>query len=64
VHDDLARGDLVQICSNFGLEKRSIYALYPASRHTPRKVRVFLDFLAARLKLPQPDSMSKLAANS
>jgi DNA-binding transcriptional LysR family regulator len=64
VHDDLARGNLVQICSNFGLEKRSIYALYPASRHTPRKVRVFLDFLAARLKLPAPDSMAKLAANS
>ena len=28
-----------------------IYALYAPSRYTPRKVRVFLDFVVSRLRL-------------
>lgn len=64
VYNDLARGDLLQVCSRFGSEKRSIYALYPASRHTPRKVRVFIDFLATRLRTATPGLITRLAASS
>lgn len=64
VSNDLARGDLVQVCARFGQERRSIYALYPASRHTPRKVRVFLDFLTGRLKAATPATPSRLVVSS
>lgn len=64
IANDLARGDLVRVCSRFGSEKRSIYALYPASRHTPRKVRVFLDFLAARLKTTTSAVPARLVVSS
>lgn len=51
VGPDLAKGDLLRICPSYGTETRMIYALYAPSRYTPRKVRVFLDFVVSRLRL-------------
>lgn len=46
----LERGELIQVLPQHELARRSIYALYPSSRHLQQKVRVFVDFLAAALR--------------
>jgi DNA-binding transcriptional LysR family regulator len=48
VHEDIKRGDLVQVLTDYTLRPRELYALYPHNRHLSPKVRVFIDF-AARL---------------
>lgn len=45
----LADGSIVELLPGYRLPGRSIYALYRFSRYLPNKVRVFIDFLAARL---------------
>ena len=42
---DLAQGRLVPVLPQYQLPAVALYALYPAGRYTPRKVRVFLDHL-------------------
>ncbi|HEU4382479.1 MAG TPA: LysR family transcriptional regulator [Anaeromyxobacteraceae bacterium] len=51
VAGDLRSGALVELLQAYALPRRTaIHALYPRSRPTPPKVRVFLDHLSARLR--------------
>jgi len=45
----LAAGQVRQILADFPLAKLGIYAVLPGSRFVPHRVRVLIDFLAARL---------------
>lgn len=49
VQDDLARGTLVEVLQPFGGRARPFSLIYPASRHMPLRVRVFIDFLAEKV---------------
>ncbi len=49
VRDDLAAGRLVDALPGYRFARQGVYALYPATRHVPRKVRAWLDFLKAHL---------------
>lgn len=46
VVDDLAQNRLVQLLPNYEPVEQSIYAFYAQRRHTPQKIRVFIDYLA------------------
>lgn len=46
--DDLRSGALRTVLCEFEPAPLAIYAVYPHARHLPAKVRVFVDFLAAR----------------
>jgi len=48
VGPDLAAGRLQAVLTDYDGAAASIYAVYPAGRHLPIKVRAFVDFLAAR----------------
>jgi DNA-binding transcriptional LysR family regulator len=48
VAEDLAEGRLVALLPDYEPPSASIYAVYPSRRHLSAKVRVFVDFLAAR----------------
>ncbi len=45
----LARGELERVLPGWELPGGGIYAVYPPGRHTPAKVRAFVDFLRERL---------------
>ena len=45
----LDSGQLQRVLPDYQFAKRSIYALYSSSRHVPRKVRAFVEFLAEAL---------------
>jgi DNA-binding transcriptional LysR family regulator len=47
VHEDLRRGDLVQVLPEYTIRPRELFVLYPQNRHLSPKVRVFVDFAAA-----------------
>lgn len=47
VRDALASGALVQVLPNYTLAPRTLYALYPHSRHLSPKVRALVDFAVA-----------------
>ncbi|MNJ11406.1 HTH-type transcriptional regulator DmlR [compost metagenome] len=49
VADDLASGQLLDALPAYRFARQSVYALYPASRHVPRKVRAWIDFIKAYL---------------
>lgn len=51
--DYLRSGALVPILEDFEPEPLGIHALYPPNRHLSAKVRVFIDFLAARFSAPE-----------
>lgn len=63
IGQDLAAGQLVQVCPSYDTDRRSVYALYAPSRYTPRKIRIFVDFLAERLRkrIWTPDSKARFA---
>ncbi len=48
VGEDLERGTLIEVMTDFTPEPQAIYAVYPQSRHLSAKVRAFVDFLAER----------------
>jgi DNA-binding transcriptional LysR family regulator len=48
VAEALASGRLVQLLPDYGSQVLPIQALYPSRRHLSAKVRLFVDFLAAR----------------
>jgi DNA-binding transcriptional LysR family regulator len=50
VRKDLERGDVQSILTDYALEGAPISVLYPANRHLPAKVRVFVDFLVSITK--------------
>ena len=47
VRDELASGALVQVLPGYTLAPRTLYALYPHSRHLSPKVRALVDFAVA-----------------
>ena len=49
VHDAIRRGDLQPILRSFSWNSFGVWAVWPASRMLPRRVRAFVDFLAERL---------------
>jgi DNA-binding transcriptional LysR family regulator len=53
VHDDVARGDLVPVLSDFMARARELYALYPHNRHLSPKVRAFIDFASEVYREPR-----------
>jgi LysR family transcriptional regulator, regulator for bpeEF and oprC len=46
VKDAIARGELVQIFTDWECETLPLYIVYPQTRHLSNKVRVFVDWLA------------------
>ncbi|WP_129841070.1 LysR family transcriptional regulator [Streptomyces sp. RFCAC02] len=46
-YDDLMSGALRVLLPELGVPDRSLYAIYGPAQNTPRKVRVFLDFLTS-----------------
>jgi LysR family transcriptional regulator, regulator for bpeEF and oprC len=46
VKDAIARGELVQILTDWECETLPLYIVYPQTRHLSNKVRVFVDWLA------------------
>jgi DNA-binding transcriptional LysR family regulator len=48
-HDDLAAGRLVRVLPTWNTVSLPIYAVYPSRKHLARKVRSFLDLLAAQV---------------
>ncbi|MEN3292264.1 MAG: hypothetical protein V7642_1517 [Burkholderiales bacterium] len=53
VHDDVARGALVPLLSDFMARARELYALYPHNRHLSPKVRAFIDFASEVYREPR-----------
>jgi DNA-binding transcriptional LysR family regulator len=53
VHDDVARGALVPLLSDFMARARELYALYPHNRHLSPKVRAFIDFASEVYRVPR-----------
>lgn len=45
VQQELDRGDLVEVLSEFGGTRRPFILLYPHARHVPHRVRAFIDFM-------------------
>jgi DNA-binding transcriptional LysR family regulator len=52
VHDDLERGDLVQVLPAYRMRPRDIYAVYPHNRHLSPKVRAFVDYACEVYRTP------------
>lgn len=53
VHEDLARGDLVQVLPAYRMRARELYAVYPHNRHLSPKVRAFIDFASEVYTTPE-----------
>jgi DNA-binding transcriptional LysR family regulator len=49
IEDFLAAGRIEAILKDFPIPELGIYAMLPSNRHVPHRVRVLMDFLAARL---------------
>lgn len=54
VGDSLRDGSLVRVLADFEIPEYGVYAVLPSGRQAPAKVRVMVDFLAARFG-PVPD---------
>ena len=48
----VARGELVEVLQAYGGRSRQFSVTYPQNRHLSARVRAFVDFMLARLKLP------------
>lgn len=49
VQKHLNSGHLVEVLADYNLPEHNIYAVYPERRHTPVKVKVFINFLEKKL---------------
>lgn len=54
VGDSLRDGSLVRVLSDYAVPELGVYAVLPSGRQAPAKVRVVIDFLAARFS-PSPE---------
>ncbi|MFS2318215.1 LysR substrate-binding domain-containing protein [Maricaulis sp. D1M11] len=52
-NDAMASGALVEVLQDYALPPQSVYALYPSRRNLPPRIRVFLDYLAEHLPVPE-----------
>ncbi len=50
VEQDLDEGRLVEVLQPFGGRSRPFSIIYPATRHMPLRVRVFIDYLAEQMQ--------------
>lgn len=48
----VARGELVEVLTDFGGRSRQFSIVYPQHRHLSARVRVFIDFMLQRLRQP------------
>ena len=48
VKQDLESGALVEVLRRYGGRSRPFSVLYPAARHMPLRMRLFIDFLCER----------------
>lgn len=46
----LDTGQLVEVLNQYKLPNHNIFAVYPERRHTPEKVKVFIDFIENKLR--------------
>ena len=53
VHEDIVRGDLVQILPAYRLTPRELFVLYPQNRHLSPKVRTFVNFVTDYYATPR-----------
>jgi DNA-binding transcriptional LysR family regulator len=53
VAEDLRRGDLVEILTEYQSVELGIYAVYPTRKHLAPKVRVLINFLAEHFAQPK-----------
>ncbi|BBA96340.1 putative LysR family transcriptional regulator [Actinacidiphila reveromycinica] len=60
--DDLRSGGLREVLPQIGVPERPLYAIYGPGEAVPRKVSVFLEFLAAWFKDHRPTTLHLLAA--
>jgi len=51
---DLRRSELRRVLPGWVSTAQGIYAVYPSARFIPATVRVFVDFVAARLRTAEP----------
>ncbi|MDB5707246.1 MAG: DNA-binding transcriptional LysR family regulator [Sphingomonas bacterium] len=49
IEDDLQAGRLVELLAPFSGNVINLYATYPTRSHLPRRVRVFIDFMLAKI---------------
>ena len=54
VADLLARGQLEPVLSGWRADPQALYALYPRHHQVSQRVRLFVDYLAARLGSRRP----------
>ncbi|HET8902786.1 MAG TPA: LysR family transcriptional regulator [Saccharospirillum sp.] len=59
VHEELARGELVELLPEWQGNRADFYAVYPHNRHTPVRVRAFVEFLAEAMqgRVPAQDDL-------
>ena len=49
VCDELDNGALVELLPDYACDRISLYATHVTRRHVPKRIRLFIDFLAERL---------------
>lgn len=49
LEDELARGELLPLLSSYSTESAGVYAVYPARRYLPMKVRILIELLQEKL---------------
>jgi DNA-binding transcriptional LysR family regulator len=65
VHEALEAGELVPLLQDWSWYGIDIYAIYPATRHLPRRSRLFIDFMAEKLsETPYWEKHVKLPRNA
>jgi DNA-binding transcriptional LysR family regulator len=61
VREDLLKGAVVPILSQFEAEPLSLFLVRPADRRLPRRVSVFIDFLVANLPTTRHEALANAA---
>jgi DNA-binding transcriptional LysR family regulator len=62
VADDVAAGRLVRVLPRWALPSGGVFAIFPATRYRPRKVRVLIDALRAHLAGPAAPGRARQVA--
>ena len=52
VGEDIAAGRLISVLDDFAAPPTQVYCVFPARKHLPLRVRLFVDFVKARFQLP------------
>jgi len=50
IGEDLARGELIEVLADWPTIEYGIYAVYPSNRLMAKKVRLFVDLIARRIR--------------